>query len=58
MIANTIERATPGEKVVGSIPAPRPLPTGWVGVSTTWTAETEVMVFNKQKNNKQIKPTL
>ena len=32
--AQSAERATPGEEVVGSIPAmAAPLPTGWVGVS-------------------------
>ena len=44
-IAQSVERATPGEEVPGSIPAVgRPLFTGWVGVSIMWPAETEVMV--------------
>ena len=32
-VAQSVERATPGEEVLDSIPADRPLPTGWVGVS-------------------------
>ena len=33
-VAQSVERATPGEEVPGSIPAVgRPPPTGWVGVS-------------------------
>ena len=44
-VAQSVERATPGEEVPGSIPdCGRPLPTGWVGVSIMWPAETEVMV--------------
>ena len=33
-VAQSVERATPGQEIPGSIPAVgRPLPTGWVGVS-------------------------
>ena len=44
-VAQSVERATPGEEVPGSIPAGgHPLPTGCVGFSMMWPAETEVMV--------------
>ena len=44
-VAQSVERATPGEEVPGSIPVVgHRLPTGWVGVSIMWPAETEVMV--------------
>ena len=44
-VAQSVERATPGQEFPGSIPAVavRP-PTGWVGVSIMWPTETEVMV--------------
>ena len=32
-MAQSVERATPGEEVPGSIPAVATLVTGWVGVS-------------------------
>ena len=48
-VAQSIERAIPGEEVLGLIPAgapppPPPFPTGWVGVSIMWPAKTGVMV--------------
>ena len=32
-VAQSVERATPGQEVPGSIPAVAARPTGWVGVS-------------------------
>ena len=44
-VAQSVERSTPGEEVPGSIlTVGCPLPTGWVGVSIMWPAETEAMV--------------
>ena len=37
-VAQSVERVTPGEEILGSKPAVaarRPLPTGWVGISIT-----------------------
>ena len=44
-VAQSVERAAPGEEVPGSIPAVAVRSsTGWVGVSVMWPAETEVIV--------------
>ena len=45
-VAQSVERVTSGEEVLGSIrpSCGRPILTSWVGVSIMWPAETEVMV--------------